>query len=311
MVNEASILNARVLIVDDQEDNAHSLCEILRFSGYANVNFITDATGVCDLHEKNRYHLILLDLRMPGMDGFEVMKRLQAIDAEDYLPVLAVTGEPTLKLRALKGGAKDFISKPFDPDEVLTRVHNMLEVRLLHEEVRKANSTLEILALHDPLTGLANRRLLTDRISASMANARRNGQAMAVLCLDLDGFKQVNDTLGHDAGDTLLQLIAGLLGAEVRQEDTAARVGGDEFVVALWNAGSPRDVETVASKLIEAVARPHRIGSHVVKVTTSVGVAVFPEHGVDAATLLKSADDALYAAKSAGKNAFRFARSHL
>ena len=119
-----------------------------------------------------------------------------------------ITAQPGHKLRALAAGAKDFISKPFDLVEVKTRIHNMLEVRLLYKQLEQYSRALESLALHDALTGLPNRRLLMDRLSLAIAHARRNKSTMAVMYLDLDGFKQINDTLGHDAGDTLLSMVA-------------------------------------------------------------------------------------------------------
>src|SRR5712692_9517242 len=130
MLNSSDILNANVLIVDDQEANAQLLARMLGGAGYTSVASTMDPLEVCKLHRKHSYDLILLDLQMPGMDGFQVMECLKEIETEGYLPVLAVTAQPAHKLRALQGGAKDFISKPFDRAEVLMRVHNMLEVRL-------------------------------------------------------------------------------------------------------------------------------------------------------------------------------------
>src|SRR6185369_8464408 len=124
---------------------------------------------------------------------------------------------PAHKLRALQSGAKDFVSKPFDLTEVLLRVHNLLEVRLLHEAARNYGKMLEAMALNDPLTGLANRRLLADRMSMALVHARRNKSAMAVVYLDLDGFKLINDTLGHGVGDFLLKIVAERLTASVRE----------------------------------------------------------------------------------------------
>jgi PAS domain S-box-containing protein len=132
MVTTADIRTASILIVDDKAANVSLLEQMLRGAGYESVATTTDPGGVCDLHRKNHYDLILLDLQMPGMDGFEVMESLKAIEKGGYLPVLVITAQPDHKLRALKAGAKDFISKPFDLAEVLARVHNMLEVRLLH-----------------------------------------------------------------------------------------------------------------------------------------------------------------------------------
>ena len=187
------------------------------------------------------------------------------------------------------------------------RVHNMLEVRLLHEAARDYGKMLEALALNDPLTGLANRRLLADRMSMALVHARRNKSAMAVVYLDLDGFKQINDTLGHGAGDVLLKMVAERLVATVRAEDTVARVGGDEFILALWHVSGIDYTATVASRAIEAVSQPYDIEGTTVTITTSAGVSIYPDHGEDADTLMKSADLALYEAKSAGKNAYRIA----
>jgi diguanylate cyclase (GGDEF)-like protein len=251
--------------------------------------------------------LILLDLVMPGIDGFQIMEGLKEIETEGYLPVLAVTANPAHKLRALQCGAKDFISKPFDLAEVLMRVHNLLEVRLLHVAARNQAKMLESLALKDPLTGLANRRLLAERMSMALDHARRNQSALAVVYLDLDGFKQVNNTLGHGAGDGLLKMVAERLLATVREEDTVARMGGDEFIIGLWHLSSADDAATVASKVIEVVSLPYDIEGHAVRITVSAGIGIYPLHGEDADTLMRSADMALYETKRAGKNAYRVA----
>ena len=305
MVSAADILKAAILIVDDQKANVMLLEQVLTNAGYARVTSTRDPHAVCALHRDNHYDLILLDLEMPGMDGFQVMESLKEIETNGYLPVLAVTAQPTHKLRALKCGAKDFISKPFDLAEVLMRVHNMLEVRLLHETARNLNKVLESLALNDPLTGLANRRLLADRMSMALVHARRNKSATAVLYLDLDGFKQINDTLGHGAGDLLLKMVAERLMATVREEDTVARVGGDEFMISLWHVSGADYAASVASRAIEAVSRPFDIEGNSVSISISAGVSIYPDHGEDAETLMKSADLALYQAKAAGKNAYR------
>ena len=143
MISEQDILNASILIVDDQEINVQLLGEMLRDAGYACIASTNDPYQVCTLHQKDRYDLILLDLQMPGMDGFEVIEGLKDIEKDGYLPVLVITAQPGHKLRALTAGAKDFISKPFDLVEVQTRIHNMLEVRLLYRELENHNKVLE------------------------------------------------------------------------------------------------------------------------------------------------------------------------
>ncbi len=305
MISASDILHGKILIVDDQHVNVLLLERMLGGAGYVSITSTTHPGEVCQLHRKNRYDLILLDLMMPGTDGFQVMEGLKEIETEGYLPVLALTAQPAHKLRALQCGAKDFLSKPFDLAEVLMRVRNMLEVRLLHEAARSHGKMLESLALQDPLTGLANRRLLAERMSMALGHARRNASTMAVVYLDLDGFKQINNTLGHGAGDALLQMVATRLVATVREEDTVARVGGDEFVIALWHISCPDDAARMASRAIGAVSKPYDIEGHIVSITTSAGVGIYPVDGEDADTLLKNADMALYEAKRAGKNAYR------
>jgi len=307
MVSSVDILNARILIVDDLEANVLLLEQMLKGAGYTRISSTRDPYAVCALHRANHYDLILLDLRMPGMDGFQVMEGLKEIETDGYMPVLVVTAQPAQKLRALQCGAQDFVSTPFDLAEVLMRVHNMLEVRLLHETARRYGKKLEELALNDPLTGLANRRLLADRMAMALVHAHRNKSAMAVLYLDLDGFKQINDTLGHGVGDTLLKMVAERLVATVREEDTVARVGGDEFIIALWHVSGSDYATTAASRAIEAVSHPYIIDGTFVSITISAGVSIYPDHGEDADTLMKSADLALYEAKSVGKNAYRVA----
>ena len=137
MIDSADILNAKVLIVDDQEPNVLLLEEMLREAGYARVASTMDPRAVLELHRSERYDLILLDLQMPGMDGFEVMEGLKALETDGYLPVLVITAQPAHKLQALQAGARDFVSKPFDVLEVKTRIHNMLEVRLLYKALEQ------------------------------------------------------------------------------------------------------------------------------------------------------------------------------
>src|SRR5205823_7878963 len=172
---------------------------------------------------------------------------------------------------------------------------------------KTAQQQVEYQAYHDSLTGLPNRLLFRDRIAMALAHAKRTKRGAAVLFLDIDQFKLVNDTLGHTIGDRMLQVIAARLIACVRGEDTVARMGGDEFTVLIAEVGDRRATSVVAQKVLEAVRQPVVVDDHELFGTTSVGMAVFPEDGDDAETLLKNADRAMYRAKDAGRNNYQYA----
>ncbi len=170
MVSSSEMLNARILIVDDQETNVRLVNRILKDAGYTLVSSTTNPREVCELHRENRYNLILLDLQMPGFDGFEVMEALKDIEPDGYPPVLVITAQPAHKLRALQAGAKDFISKPFDQAEILMRIHNMLEVRLLQNEAKNYSEFLEQM-VDERTASLRDREELFRQIATNIPEA--------------------------------------------------------------------------------------------------------------------------------------------
>ena len=299
------------MIVDDQASNVQLMQELLEAAGYTNVSATMDSSKVCDMHRRQSFDLILLDLQMPGMDGFEVMECLSTIENETYAPVLAVTAQPGHKLRALASGAKDFIAKPYDLVEVKTRIRNMLELRLMYKKLVASNRELESLALHDPLTGVANRRLLMDRLEHAMRNSARTGNHCALMFMDLDHFKALNDSYGHDAGDHVLKQAAARLQVCVREGDTVARLGGDEFVVLLEGlSGNAKDASVeargVTTKILAAFAADFHFDGASCASTFSIGAVVFRGSLQPIHQLLKNADLAMYDAKAASRNTVRF-----
>lgn len=177
--------------------------------------------------------------------------------------------------------------------------------------IKRSEAELERLAHYDPLTSLPNRALLGAHLGHALDRAKRHGERLAVMVLDLDGFKTVNDSLGHPAGDLLLQMIASRLGAVLREEDTVARLGGDEFAIVIESLGQEANPALIAEKVIEAVAAPLDLQGHSAMVTASLGIALFPDDGGDATALLKAADTAMYASKQAGRNTLRFHHAHM
>jgi diguanylate cyclase (GGDEF)-like protein len=162
------------------------------------------------------------------------------------------------------------------------------------------------MAYHDPLTELPTRRLFDDRLSLAITHARRNKQMLAVMFLDLDKFKDINDTLGHAMGDQLLKSLGERLRSSLREEDTVARMGGDEFILLLSEITRREDVTTLARKVLESIREPLTLDGHELLATTSIGIAFYPNDGEDAETLLKNADAAMYRAKEQGRNNFQF-----
>jgi two-component system, cell cycle response regulator len=297
MMDGADIFNANILIVDDREANVSLLEQILSEDGYTRITTTTNSMEVCALHRKNRYDLIVLDLQMPDMDGFQVMDGLKADGSEDYLPVIVLTAQPAHKVRALKAGARDFISKPFELIDVTTRIHNMLEVRLLYKKLGIHNKVLEQRTLHDSTTGLPNRDLFDDRLTHAIALAKRHTWMLAVMFLDLDRFKCINDTHGHAVGDRVLKEVAKRLSQNARDEDTVCRNGGDEFLYLLMNPQSIENVERIAAALLKTVGQPIELGDLQSVITASIGIAVYPASGVSGEQLIRNADIAMYRAK--------------
>jgi len=192
------------------------------------------------------------------------------------------------------------------PNGAIVMHLNITERRLAEEASRISAAQMTYFAQHDFLTGMPNRMLLNDRIGQAIETTGRTGSKTVVLFLDLDGFKHINDSLGHPTGDKLLQSIAKRLTGCVRASDTVSRDGGDEFIVLLSEVVHPETVAILANRMMQAVAKPHSIDEHDLHVTTSIGVSVYPQDGLDAMTLIKNADTAMYQAKENGRSALRF-----
>lgn len=305
MTSPVDILKAKILVVDDSSDNATLLARALHVFGFTKVSITNDPEKVYGLHIENDFDLILLDMHMPRINGIDVMRQLKEIEQGRYLPVLAMTGDSDFKIAALQTGARDFITKPFNLVELEVRVRNMLEVRLLYNAVQEQNRVQWELAMHDELTGLPNRRLLLDRTEKMMQHALRTKQHMALMYLDLDGFKQINDELGHKAGDEILKMVAQRLLRAVRREDTVSRLGGDEFVLLLSDLADLEAVERIARKVLDYMTTPFMVDGTTAVMSASIGIAMYARDSFeDAEALIACADKGMYQAKNGGKNRF-------
>lgn len=311
MITPADILNANILVVDDSSVNVSLLERTLRGAGYTSITTTTDPRAVCDLYREHRYDLVLLDVMMPGMDGFEVLRQLTAIETEGYLPVLVLTAQPGHKLQALQAGARDFVSKPFDQIELLHRVHNLLEVRLLLRDARRYGRLLEH---YDPLTGLPNRRLFHDLLATTLARPEEVRGVVSVMFVMIDRFTALNDALGREAGGVLLRSIGERLIGCIGPMDTVARLEGGLFgLVTATPGGDPQGAGMVALRVREALRPPLEAEAEAARlsVTASIGIAVAPTDSMDADTLLGYAAIAGRDATSAGGDTYRFYSSSM
>ncbi|MGQ0765464.1 MAG: putative bifunctional diguanylate cyclase/phosphodiesterase [Gemmatimonadota bacterium] len=252
------------------------------------------------------WDLVISDYNLPEFDARQALGVLNASGID--LPFIVVSGDvgEEIAVGMMREGAHDYILK-----DRLFRLVPAIERELRKaEERRRTAEKLHYLAHYDVLTDLPNRVLLQERMTQAISLAQRYGDTMAVLFLDLDRFKHVNDSLGHQLGDDLLKSVARRLAHRTRACDTVARLGGDEFVICLSRV-TLEGTTRVAESLLRALNEPHQVGRHVINISASIGVSVFPDDGQDATTLVKHADAALYHAKSRGRDNFQFFTSEL
>jgi diguanylate cyclase (GGDEF)-like protein len=296
-VESAHDLRPTILIVDDTRVNLEVLALLLN-QDYQ-VKVAGNGQRALDIARASHLDLVLLDVRMPVMDGYEVCQRLQENSLTRDIPVIFVTAafDQESETYGLQLGAADYISKPISPAITLMRVRNLLSIKQHKKELKR-------IAHYDAVTGIPNRVLLADRMKQAIGHTKRAGKMLGICYLDLDGFKPVNDSLGHQAGDQVLIEIAQRLGSILREEDTVARLGGDEFVVLLPNLNQEEECIATLKRLHEVIALPICIQDQSFSLTASIGVSIFPNDDNDPDALLGHADQAMYVAKQSGKNRY-------
>jgi diguanylate cyclase (GGDEF)-like protein len=282
---------ALVLIVDDDRSTRSTLRSALQRSGFV----VTEAANGSEVEaevQRMRPDVILMDALMPVMDGFTACARLRDSPEWRQIPVLMITAlEDSASIeRAFAAGASDYIPKPIHLAVVNQRVRRLVEAT-------RAKRHLRHLAYSDSLTGLPNRTLFNDHLGRAITRAEPTGKSLALLYLDLDRFKFVNDTLGHETGDKLLKAVSERIRGCVRASDCVARLGGDEFAIVIDDLPNVGIASTTAQKICHAVTAPFEIDGHDIVVSASIGIAVFPINGTDASALLRHADTAMYRAK--------------
>ena len=339
----------KVLLVNDHPASLLVLQTVLDSAPDSSTYEIVTATsGEETLRQvlQHDFAVILLDVNMPEMDGFETVQIMRSNRRAANVPIIFITAySPDDISRLHKGyelGAVDFLFTPIIPQILQTKVsvfvqlvqknlelhEKSLELSELNNDLRvqrvqdlkESNAALQLeiierrqaerraseLATRDALTGLFNRRSLAERTEEAIIRAARRKEILAVLFLDLDKFKAVNDTFGHDVGDELLRQIAARIKASVRETDVVARIGGDEFIVLLEGLSSDVDAATLAEKIVSASLQEFSIGQHRITTSVSIGISMYPKDGSSAQELLKEADLAMYSAKQDRSGSFQF-----
>jgi diguanylate cyclase (GGDEF)-like protein len=285
-----------LLAVDDSATSLEAIRAVVEPLG-ANLTTVTSGEEALRhlLHEPD-IAAILLDIRLPGMDGFETAAAIRRRHKTRYVPIIFITGEdtPERSLEAYSSGAVDYIVKPFDPAVLRSKLSVFMDLHRL----RRHAAALTHRALHDALTGLPNRELFFDRVEQALARARRRTVPLAVLFVDLDGFKQVNDVQGHEAGDAVLVEAGDRLRALVRTADTVARYGGDEFTVLAEDVGDVEAAQHLGERIADELSRPYPGG---LAVGASVGIAFTANPAATTPDgLIRRADHAMYRSKRPG-----------
>lgn len=308
-----------ILIIDDDTNARNTFGKILKLKGYNADGSKSGAEGIA-LAAAKFYNLIFIDLKLPDMSGLEVIKKINSINQDTITIMMTAYASLETSIEAIGNGAFSYILKPINIDEVLLLMDKALEKQRLSIENRhlimelgeknsqlfKAAHKLKHLAAYDSLTKLPNRRYFEDNIQRVVATSKRHGQKFALLIFDIDNFKWINDTLGHDIGDATLKKLSSLLKKKMRKEDFIARIGGDEFAILLKGFDNYKSVVIVANKILKILKFPINIKSIDIQTSVSIGVAFFPLSSDNVKTLLKQADLAMYKAKSKGKNCVEF-----
>ncbi len=302
---------AVVLIIDDSPTLRSQVSRILEQAGLAST--IIEAGSVIEGFKcllSQPVDVVLCDLEMPGMDGLKFLDLHSSRPELRNVPVILLTGCKSAgqKIQGLERGASDYVTKPFDSGELIARVKVQIKIKSLQDDLKERNQQLEELSNTDPLTNLANRRQLMRILAQEFQRSQRGGHPLSLIMVDIDHFKSINDTYGHQQGDLVLKVVAETLRGDLRDYDLASRFGGEEFVMLLPETGSLHAIQ-VAERIRQVVANLKFGGPmEKLRMTVSLGVATSPNKVIkNIEDMIRLADDALYAAKREGRNRVVFA----
>lgn len=322
---------ARILVADDDLNVRLLTRQCLKDEGIE-VLEAADGTAALEIFLQQRPDLVFLDVEMPGMTGLEVCRRIRATPQGENVPIMIVTGSDDRESidEGFRAGATQYKTKPVNWSLLGRDIQYMLRAADAFNSLKRQEDRLRYLAYFDPLTNLPNRRSFNEQLNRILKRSQRMRTHAALMFIDLDNFKRINDSIGHGRGDRLLVEISRRLNNELREDDAVsyysdkdastwldgenersssteiARLGGDEFTVVLSDVRDVDNVERIALRIMKALSEPIALHTHNPVVTPSIGIAIYPQDGEDADSLLRNADTAMYAAKADGRARFRF-----
>jgi len=302
MVTQTISKPVDVLLVEDNPGDARLFRENLKEAGSARYNLTCAAhlAGALSHLDAGHYDVVVLDLTLPDSMGISTLNSVRMHSPQVPVILLTTINDEALALTAIQNGAQDYLIKGQVDGSIISR-----SIRYAIER-HQAGERENRMAYFDALTSLPNRRLFKDRLHQALSRAHRYEEKLALLFIDLDGFKPVNDSLGHNTGDLLLQAVARRLEGCLRKSDTVARIGGDEFTCILPHIERAGDVNIVARKIISELNRPFDISGNRIQISGSIGASLFPDDSADGDELIRNADTAMYHAKKHGKNNLQF-----
>ncbi len=295
-----------IAVIEDDAGLTRLICSALQRKGLPHRTFGSGREAL-DAVRTSPPRLLIIDYALPDMTGAEFVDMLAARGLN--IPFIVVSGrdDTALAVDMMKRGARDYLVKDaMFVDRFPSVIDRVMEEFETQHRLRQAEIAIQRLSNYDFLTGLPNRSLLEDRLDRAIAQARREEHCLGVMFLDLDQFKQINDTLGHAHGDSLLKSVSRRLESCIRKSDTVARLGGDDFIIILTGIRQCEHISQVARKILDALSEPVQLDGHEIYTTASIGIAIYPVDGDLPHLLLKNADIAMYQAKEQGRNAFQF-----
>ena len=290
--------NLTVLYVEDDEP-ARSFLERILLPRVGRIVTAHDGVHGLELFRSIHPDIVITDIHMPLMDGLAMAQEIREQDANVPIIVITAFEQTDYLMRSIDIGVDRYVTKPVLLDRLMKALMYCAHQILTEERLR-------YLALHDPLTELPNRTLLQDRLVMACAAADRNEEQVAMLFIDLDRFKSINDSYGHIAGDRVLQEVARRLKSLFRSVDTVCRMSGDEFLVVMTGVSNREGVASAARKMVEALHVEMTVEGHVLSLSASVGIAMYPQDGSEMESLIRSSDSAMYHSKQQGGNRFSF-----